>query len=309
MKTSYRSFVSAHIALLLGFALLPAVPAADWTDPVGDVTLSNADIISGSATVSGGKVDLRVQFANVPFPSTATHDVHWFFDLDQNSATGQNYGGANAFGIEHFIQLNVSLSRGGSFSNCSDIVLFSTINGLDPQSHLWFDPSSNTLRLLFPSSLIGNDGVFNYGLASAFGGSFGANETAPDAGYVTSTTNVLAPFPGIPWCKDGDTDQDGVPNSADQCPDSALMPTVVLRGCDSGVPNRVLPGGCTIVDLISQCSEVSRNHGQFVVCAAEIIAELETAGVLTRKERSALKKCLASSPIRNRSKTLIGPRR
>ena len=121
-------------------------------------------------------------------------------------------------------------------------------------------------------------------------------ERAPDAGYVTSTTDVLTPFGGIAWCQD--SDGDGVPNGADQCPDSVLMPTVVLGDCDSGVPNRVLPDGCTIVDLISSCSEVSRNHGQFIVCAAEIIAELEALGVLTREERSALTRCVAGSQIR-----------
>lgn len=309
MKTSSCSVASLHVALLFGFALLPVAPGADWSDGVGDVTLSNADIISGSARVSGGMVDLRVQFANAPFPSTATHDVHWLFDMDQNTATGQNYGGADAFGIEHFIQLNVRLFGDGSFSNCGDIVLFSTINGLDPQSHLWFDPSSNTLRLLFPSALLGDDERFNYALHSAFGGSSGANERAPDAGYVTSTRNALALFAGIPWCKDGDADGDGVPNGADQCPDSDLMSTVVIGACDSGVPNRVLPDGCTIVDMISSCREASRNHGQFVVCAGEIVSELASAGVLTRKERIALKKCIAASQARNRGRTLIGPRR
>src|SRR5262245_35218624 len=81
------------LALCTGIVLGAA--GADWTDPASDVTLPNADIVSGSASVSAGMVDLRVQFASTPFPNTATHFVTWFFDLDQNSATGENYPGAS----------------------------------------------------------------------------------------------------------------------------------------------------------------------------------------------------------------------
>lgn len=187
-------------------------------------------------------------------------------------------------------------SATGTFADC-EIVIDGTID-IDLRSHLWFDPSSNTLRLFFPASLLHDDGIFNYALHSAFGGSFGANERAPDTGTFTSTTNALMPFNGILWCPPGDDhDGDGVPDSADECPNSIRSPTVILGGCDSSVPNHVLPNGCTVMDLISSCSTVSRSHGRFVTCVAEVTGELEAAGSLTREQKRAIDRCAARSDI------------
>lgn len=98
-----RLFLQTCFVALLTF--VSASVGADWTDPVGDTGLPNGDVISGSATVSGGMVDLRVRFAAVPFPDFSTVNLHWFLDLDQNPATGIDYGGANVVGIEKFIHV------------------------------------------------------------------------------------------------------------------------------------------------------------------------------------------------------------
>lgn len=275
---------------------LPTACGADFTDPAGDVTLSNADIVSGSATVFGGMVDLRVQFANAPFPNTATHHLHWFFDLDQNPATGESYVSAGAFGVETFVSMDVRLST-GTFNGC-EIVLWSPNVAIDFQSHLWFDSSSHTLRLFFPVSLLQDDGDFNYSLHSAFGGSGGANERAPDSGVVTSKTAAFARFNGLLWCPAAnDGDHDGVPDATDACPHSILSATVRFGKCDSGVANWVLPGGCTISDLISLCSDDSSNQWRFVVCVARRTAELRAGGLLTKQQQRAIVKCAIRSAV------------
>ena len=297
---SRAGFLHAGILLLpiyaCYFVTLPAVAAADLTDPTGDVTLPNADIVSGSATVFGGMVDLRVQFANTPFPNTATHHLHWFLDLEQYVTTGDNYVSARAFGVEKALGMNVRLFT-GTFDEC-EIDLWSPTLDIDFHSHLWFDPASHTLRLYFPVSKLQDDGIFDYSLLSVFGGSGGANERAPDSGTVTSKATVFAPFHGQLWCPSAnDGDHDGVPDTTDACPNSDLSPTVVFGDCDTGVANWVMPNGCTIMDFISPCRENSRNHWRFVVCVARRTAELKAAGLLTKQQRRAILNCAIRSPV------------
>jgi len=59
--------------------------------------------------------------------------------------------------------------------------------------------------------------------------------------FSTSTTVVVVSS-GPP-----DEDEDGVLDNVDMCLASNLAPTVVIDGCDSGLPNTLLqnPMGCT----------------------------------------------------------------
>src|SRR5436309_7990042 len=152
------------VALITCSVFTPAkTRAGTWTDPPGDVTLPDADIVSGSATVSAGMVDLRVRFLAPPFPTTATHMVTWCFDTDQNPATGAACGSGDLLGADRGLTLFGGL---GALSTC----VFSfggNVPGLDASSQLWYDPATNTLRLLFPLSLLSDDGVFNYVVESA----------------------------------------------------------------------------------------------------------------------------------------------
>ena len=55
-----------------------------------------------------------------------------------------------------------------------------------------------------------------------------------------------------------DTDGDGIPDADDECPNSDLSATVVIDGCNSGVPNTLFSSGCTVSDLIAECAEGDR---------------------------------------------------
>ena len=194
-----------RLALLTALSVMTTASAAagTWTDPTGDVTLANADIVSGSATVSAGMVDLRVQLAAPPFPTSATHFISWCFDTDRDVTTGDAcgsgvfLGGERAFGIGNFP---------GSLETC-DLNFAGNVPHLLEASEIWFDATSNTLRLVFPLSLISGDPTFNYAVSSVFGGSFGANEFAPDSpnfaspgGFFTSDVGELPPFGGTLLC-------------------------------------------------------------------------------------------------------------
>ena len=180
-----------------------SVAAGTWTDPAGDVTLPNADILSGSATVFEGRVDLRVQFSAHPFPSVATHVVSWCFDTDQDATTGDACGGSTFLGAER--GFGIDSPRG--LETCDLGLYGGSVAHLLEASEIWFDATSNTLRLVFPLSLISGDPTFNYAVTSVFGGSFGANEFAPDSpnfaspgGFFTSDVGELPPFGGTLLC-------------------------------------------------------------------------------------------------------------
>ncbi len=96
-------------------------------------------------------------------------------------------------------------------------------------------------------------------------------------------------------CKD--TDGDGVTDGQDSCPGSNISSTVVIDGCDSGVPNSVFASGCTVSDRIQQCAQVARNHGQFVSCVALFTIALKKAGVITDQQKGAIQSCAAQSNI------------
>jgi hypothetical protein len=73
----------------------------------------------------------------------------------------------------------------------------------------------------------------------------------------------------------------------------AVPSTVVIDGCDSGVPNY----GGAISALIAECQDGAASHGEFVSCVAELTAELKKHGVLTGKEKGAIQSCAARSSI------------
>lgn len=66
---------------------------------------------------------------------------------------------------------------------------------------------------------------------------------------------------------------------------------VFVDGCDSGVPDMVLPGGSTISDLISECAVSATNRGRFVSCSAHVTNNLRRTGTITAQQKSAIQRC------------------
>ena len=153
------------------YAEVAAVPSP-WTDPI-DVTLPNADIVSGTVLVGEESAELRAQFVATPFPPTATQTLVWGFDLDQNPATGTVIGrapGADAaITVWHTPDrpLSIDFRRAG------------LILGLD--ANRVSVARTNIVTVCIPSFLLRGDEGFHYIVESAFGGSFGANDDAPAA--------------------------------------------------------------------------------------------------------------------------------
>jgi hypothetical protein len=93
----------------------------------------------------------------------------------------------------------------------------------------------------------------------------------------------------IGWFSDGD----GVPDGVDQCIGSSRDATVVIDGCDSGVPNMTFSTGCRITDQINDCAVGAGNHGGFVSCVAHLTNDLKKAGVISGSQKGAIQSCAA----------------
>ncbi len=94
-----------------------------------------------------------------------------------------------------------------------------------------------------------------------------------------------------------DSDQDGVPDAEDSCPESNLEDTVIIDDCDTGVTNEIVAEGCTMSDLIAQCAEGAKNHGKFVSCVAHLTNDWMKAGLISGKEKGKIQKCAAQADI------------
>jgi hypothetical protein len=107
-----------------------------------------------------------------------------------------------------------------------------------------------------------------------------------------ASTRSAILVPGPP-----DADGDGIPDVDDECPESDRAPTVVIGGCDSGVPNSLLPGGCTLADRIEGCAGSAPRHRAFVKCVGRILKGLKRARVLTGPQARKIYRCAVKARI------------
>lgn len=106
--------------------------------------------------------------------------------------------------------------------------------------------------------------------------------STPAASYIIE---VMAP----------DADGDGVPDDEDAFPNSDLGDTVVIRGCNSGVGNQLLPDGATFNDLIGAALASSGNHGQFVSAVTGLADGWKKAGLISGRDQGRITSCAAKS--------------
>ncbi len=89
-----------------------------------------------------------------------------------------------------------------------------------------------------------------------------------------------------------DHDGDGYADDTDDCPTGDASPTVVLDGCDSGVPNILFAGGCSLADQIAALKASAKNHGQFVSSVGKLLNSLK-GNELTGAQKGAIESCAA----------------
>jgi hypothetical protein len=109
---------------------------------------------------------------------------------------------------------------------------------------------------------------------------------------------------------DEDTDDDGVIDELDQCPDTnpSADPDygsdIIIENCETGVLNDSA-NGCLMSDLIDQCAENVEKKGKrgiivfgkYVLCVSHLTNEWKKEGLIQRKEKGAILKCAVRSKV------------
>jgi hypothetical protein len=76
-----------------------------------------------------------------------------------------------------------------------------------------------------------------------------------------------------------------------------VVETVVIDGCDTGVPNRVFDDGSSISGLVEECAAGARNHGKFVSCVAHVANDLKKDGIISGWQKGAIQSCAAKANL------------
>jgi hypothetical protein len=109
---------------------------------------------------------------------------------------------------------------------------------------------------------------------------------------------------------DEDTDEDGVIDELDQCPDTNPYAdpdygsNIIIEDCETDVLNDSA-NGCLMSDLIDQCAESAEKKskrgififGRFVLCVSHLTNEWKKDGLIRRNEKGAILKCAIRSKL------------
>ena len=114
---------------------------------------------------------------------------------------------------------------------------------------------------------------------------------------VVAPTDVALDSVSLTTVPPDDSDGDGIPDRGDECPHSDLSASVAIRGCDTDVPNPVLPSGCTIADLAASCGEHEDHqhegrHDWARSCIARRVGDLQEDRIITHQQRDSIMRCV-----------------
>ena len=89
------------------------------------------------------------------------------------------------------------------------------------------------------------------------------------------------------------SDFDGVPDGIDQCPGSDSNATVVIKACDSKVPNTTFATGCRISDYYKWCQGLPAHSWELSACIVAVGNQLVHAGKVASRQASDIQACVA----------------
>jgi hypothetical protein len=164
--------------------------------------------------------------------------------------------------------------------------------GVDPDIRAGADDSGRA-RVYAPFPVVGGSSISHYDTVAR------RNLLMEPAINTDLTHRVKAPFDltyeqlsDVGWTFP-DADADGVADDEDCNPHSIMTPTIVIGTINTGVPNMVLPGGCTMSDRIAEVAAAASNHGSFVSDVANLTNEWVDAGYITGRQKGAVQSAAA----------------
>ena len=94
---------------------------------------------------------------------------------------------------------------------------------------------------------------------------------------------------------DVDFDGDGFLDECDACLDSDLAELILVEECATGVPNELLDDGCTMNDVLNECTVGAHSHGKLTACVARHTNEWRRQGLLSGKDVGRIVRCAGTS--------------
>jgi len=192
--------------------------------------------------------------------------------------------------------VSLSLADGNGFATASPTP--NATLGKNPAVRAGADPAGR-VRLFMPNPVQGGSSGSHYD-SIAFKNLLMEPAINPDLTHELTAPDdlTLELMRDVGWFADADLD--GEADSTDCEPHSDLSPTVVIAGCDSGVPNIMFTAapnrGCTLADRLAHiAADSSRNHGTFVKNANALLNELKKNGTITAAQKDALSGCIGAS--------------
>jgi predicted extracellular nuclease len=88
-----------------------------------------------------------------------------------------------------------------------------------------------------------------------------------------------------------DGDGDGRTDARDACPDTRSGPTIVWNDCDSGVPERIDPTGCSLGDRVRELGALDPPRGAAISALRRWLVDRFADGTLTSRECVAILAC------------------
>jgi len=183
-----------------------------------------------------------------------------------------------------------------------------------PDGNLWFTELQGnkigriTVAGVITEFPIPTAGASPQGITAGPDGNLWFTEEGKDQIGRITTTGVITEFPtptaaSTPWGiaagPDGNlwfAEYNG--NNIGRITTGAQPPaTVVIDGCDSGVPDVIIPDGGTITDAIAQCAAGAGNHGAFVSCVRALTNNLKDQGIITGAQKGAIQGCAGQAQV------------
>ncbi len=157
--------------------------------------------------------------------------------------------------------------------------------------------SSDNCSLVANADQADNDGDAQGDVCDADDDNDGVLDGADNCPLLANPNQADADGDGRGDVCDADDDGDGVPDSTDQCPAADRRTTVVIgtsKYKNTGVPNIVLPTGCTLMQKIDGCATANpKNRGGFVDCVSVLTTQWVAEGVITSAQKDAIMRAVA----------------
>jgi hypothetical protein len=266
----------------------PALPAPGTTTD-GCSPFSNAAAVSGKiALVERGFCGFVVKAANAQAAGAIGVIIY-------NNAANAAAGPPGMAGVDPAVTIpSVSLSRTDGLAVLGQPTAVASI-GKDNSIRAGAD-SLGRARLFMPNPVVGGSSGSHYD-SIAFRNLLMEPAINPDLTHSLQAPEdlTLELMRDVGWFPDADND--GLATNLDCDDTSDFSPTVVIDGCDTGVPNVFFTSGCTLNDLIQQLGASASNHGQFVSSVSHLTNALKKNGTITGSQKGAIQSCASGASI------------